>query len=62
MRGANLKNLYVIEGIEYTYEELTPFYCDSNGSILKDNVRNEDYYTYSGRGLENDFLFEIKLL
>jgi hypothetical protein len=24
MRGANLKNRYVIEGIEHTYEELTP--------------------------------------
>jgi hypothetical protein len=41
MRGANLKNRYVIEEIEYTYEELTPELKISIEKYLDRKVYND---------------------
>jgi hypothetical protein len=41
MRGANLKNRYVIEEIEYTYEELTPELKMSIEKYLDRKVYND---------------------
>jgi hypothetical protein len=41
MRGANLKNHYVIEEIEYTYEELTPELKMSIEKYLDRKVYND---------------------